>query len=91
MFKDEYTLFLDTEDRPRAGWYIDSRAMSHMIGDQITIHEFSSQASGIVKCGVHSSMMKFHGKQAVSLKLELGRIFRILEVLYVPCMKIKFL
>jgi hypothetical protein len=33
MFKDKYTLFLDTEDRTRAGWYIDSGAMSHMTGD----------------------------------------------------------
>jgi hypothetical protein len=91
MFKDEYTMFLDTEDKTRVGWYIDNGATSHMIGDRLAIQEFSSQASGIVKCGVHSSMMEFHGKGAVSLQLESGRIFRIPEVLYVPCMRINFL
>jgi hypothetical protein len=38
MFKDEYTLFLDTEDRTKRGWYIDSGATSHMTGDRL---EFS--------------------------------------------------
>jgi hypothetical protein len=36
-------------------------------------------------------MMEFHGKGAVSLQLESGRIFRIPEVLYVPCMRINLL
>jgi hypothetical protein len=32
MFRDKYTLFLDTEDMPGEGWYIDSGATCHMTG-----------------------------------------------------------
>jgi hypothetical protein len=46
---------------------------------------------GVVKCGVHSSMVEFHGKGAVSLQLESGKILRIPKVLYVPCMRINLL
>jgi hypothetical protein len=42
MFKDEYTLFLDTEDITRAGWYIDNGATSHMTGDRLALQELLS-------------------------------------------------
>jgi hypothetical protein len=57
MFQDEYTLFLDTEDRPREGWYIDSGATCHMTGERLVLQEFIAQDSGFVRCGVHSSMV----------------------------------
>jgi len=91
MFKDEYTLFLDAEDRTRTGWYIDSRATSHMTGERLAFQEFSSQDSGFVKCGVHSSMVAIQGKGVVSLRLESGRILRIPEVPYVSCMRVNVL
>jgi hypothetical protein len=37
MFQDEYTLFLDTKDRHREGWYIDSGATYHMTGERLVL------------------------------------------------------
>jgi hypothetical protein len=34
MFKQEYTLFLESEGRPEPGWYIDSGATYHMTGEE---------------------------------------------------------
>jgi hypothetical protein len=53
MFRDEYTLFLDTEDRPREGWYIDSGATCHMTGERHDFQEFAGRDLGFVRCGVH--------------------------------------
>jgi hypothetical protein len=53
MFRDEYTLFLDIEDRPREGWYIDSGATCHMTGERHDFQEFAGQDLGFVRCDVH--------------------------------------
>jgi hypothetical protein len=37
MFRQEYTLFLESEGRPRVGWYIDSGATCHMTGEEDTL------------------------------------------------------
>jgi hypothetical protein len=91
MFRDEYTLFLDAEDKTRTGWYIDSGATSHMTGERLALQEFTTQDSGFVKCGVHSSMVAIQGKGTISLQIESGRILRVPEVLYVPSMRVSVL
>jgi hypothetical protein len=67
MFRDEYTLFLDSEDRSRDGWYLDSGATCHMTGERDAFQEFSARDMGYVKCGVHSNMVAVRGEGTVSL------------------------
>jgi hypothetical protein len=91
MFRDEYTMLLDAEDRTRTGWYIDSGATSHMTGERLALQEFTAQDSGFVKCGVHSSMVAIQGKGTISLQIESGKILRVPGVLYVPSMRVSVL
>jgi hypothetical protein len=51
MFKDEYTLFLDTEDRTRAGWYIDSGATSHMTGERLALQDSRVKLQELLSVG----------------------------------------
>jgi len=88
MFRDEYTMLLDAEDRTRIGWYIDSGATSHMTGERLALQEFTTQDSGFVKCGVHSTMVAIQGKGTISLQIESGKILRVPRVLYVPSMRV---
>jgi hypothetical protein len=67
MFRDEYTLFLDTKDKPREGWYIDSGVACHTTGERLALQDFTTQDSGFVRCGVHSSMVVVRGQGLVSL------------------------
>ena len=53
MFRDEYTLFLNTEESLGEGWYIDSGATCHMTGERLALQEFTAQDSCFVRCGVH--------------------------------------
>jgi hypothetical protein len=69
MFKDEYTLFLDSKDRSRDGWYLDNGSTCHMTGERYAFQEFSAQDLGYVRCGVHSSMVAVRGEGMVSLQI----------------------
>jgi hypothetical protein len=91
MFREEYTLFLDSEDRSREGWYLDSGATCHMTGERDAFQEFSARDMGYVRCGVHSSMVAVRGEGMVSLQIESGRTLRVPGVLYVPSMRVSVL
>jgi hypothetical protein len=91
MFMQEYTLFLESEGRPRAGWYIDSGAICHMNGEEDAFQEFSAHAMGFVRCGIHTSMVAVKGEGMVTLQIELGKTLRVIGVLFVPGMRVNVL
>jgi hypothetical protein len=62
-----------------------------MIGERLSLQALTTQYSGFVKCGVHSSMVAIQGKGTISLQIESGNILRVPWVLYVPSMRVSVL
>jgi hypothetical protein len=91
MFRDEYTLFLDIEDRSREGWYLDSGATCHMTGERHAFQEFTTRDLGFVRCKVHPSLVAVQVVGTVSLRIGSGRTLKVQRVLYVPCMRVSVL
>jgi hypothetical protein len=91
MFKREYTLFLESKGKPKAWWYINSGASYHMTGEEDAFQEFSTQARGFVRCGIHTSMAIVKGEGTVTLQIESGKNLRVTGVLSVPRMRVNVL
>jgi hypothetical protein len=91
MFRHEYTLFLESEGRPRAGWYINNGVIYHMFGEEDAFREFLSQARGFVRCGIHTNMATVRGEGTMTLQIELGRTLRVTGVLFVLGMRVSVL
>jgi hypothetical protein len=58
------------------GWYIGQPfgATCHMTREEDAFQEFSAQASGFMRCGIHISMATVRGEGTVILQIESGRL-----------------
>jgi hypothetical protein len=55
-------------------------------GEEDAFQEFSTQARGFVRCGIHSNMAIIEEEGTVTLQIESGRTLRVIGVLFVPGM-----
>jgi hypothetical protein len=88
LFK-EYVLLLDLEKISQDGWYVNSGATCHMIGECDLFQPPGSMATTcLVRCGIHTEGEDGRREGSVVFNLQFGWTVSFHHVLYFHCLRL---